>query len=116
LVALGFLLGGCASNQAGGAAGNSVTLTGVVKLTDNQTARGFGYPKGYQLTAQSDYEPLLLQHGGSLVDPMFRDFEGHRVQVSGDLSFAERARVETEDYSTNRRYWILDVKTIRLAE
>jgi hypothetical protein len=116
LVALGCLVGGCAGNGPGGMAGNTVTLTGVVKLMDGQTSRGFGVPNGYQLIGQPDYSPLMLQNNGTLTDPMFGNFEGQRVQVSGNLNMVERPRVETEDYSRSRHYWVLDVKSINPAQ
>ena len=116
LVAAGFLVAGYAVDQARAANANQVALTGVVKFFAGSPIHGFGMPTAYELAGQTDYEPLLLRSGGSLVDPLFLDFEGHRVVVSGKLSYVETQQVNHEEGEVNDDYWILDVTSIKLAE
>ena len=117
LVAVGVLAGGYALDQARAADQNLVTLTGVVQFSVGDALGGFGVPTGYALAGQSDYQPLLLRSSeGSLEDPMFLQFEGHRVQVSGNLNFIELPRINSDDLKTTDSYWILDVKSIQFAE
>lgn len=117
LVAVGVLVGGYALDQARAADQNRVTLTGIVQFTVGDAIGGFGVPTGYALVGQSAYDPLLLRSpGGSLEDPMFIRFEGHLVQVSGNLNFIELPRINSDESKTAESYWILDVKSIELAE
>jgi len=117
LVAAGVLAGGYALDQVRAADQNLVTLTGTVQFSVGDALDGFGMPTGYALAGQTDYEPLLLRSpGGSFDDPMFAEFEGHQVRVSGNLSFIELPRLNSEDFKTVESYWVLDVKHIELAE
>jgi hypothetical protein len=117
LVAVAVVAGGYALDQARAAEGNLVTLTGIVQFTVGDAIGGFGVPTGYALAGQTDYEPLLLRSSaGSLDDPMFLQFEGHTVRVTGNLNFIELPRINSDESKTAESYWVLDVQKIELAE